>query len=166
MDTDANDDDRRSDATDPSTRRSPTDETRNIRIEIGLQSVTDLLDGLLGGGQPANRRPPSRTLPNERDNASTIEGVTSSGDDVSDDDVFHVETYRTDEEFVVVADLPGVSEDELSAGVSERSNELVVAVDGNTVERIGLPWDRVTATSARFNNFVLEIHLGPAIDDE
>jgi HSP20 family molecular chaperone IbpA len=130
-----------------------------IHVDIGL-SVSDLLGGLLGGSSssvrgrpegrpngPRNSEPPSRdTQP-----SSTSEGV-AAGD-------YHVETYQEDEQMTVVADLPGVDPDDVSAGVQEGTNDLVILVAGDVVERVAVPWDLAEVLDATFNNGVLHIQL-------
>lgn len=82
-----------------------------------------------------------------------------SGDAAADD--YHLRTQRYGDEYVVVADLLGATEDEIEAGVSRRTGELVIRRSGEVVGRASLPWDDAEATSAWFNNGILEIHLRP-----
>lgn len=71
------------------------------------------------------------------------------------------DTYREGDEFVVTADIYGVSRDDLSVGIDPRTNELVVGANDTALERVSLPWNPAEATSVRYNNGVLEVRLRP-----
>lgn len=75
----------------------------------------------------------------------------------SDDD-YLVTTRETDDGIAVTADLPGVDDDDLTVGFEDDDETLVVAVDGEVVERVSLPWPAEPEKST-FRNGVLEIHL-------
>lgn len=136
---------------------------RGIHIEFGF-SLSDLLDGFLGGssrgrpgagsrpgGRPSDRRPTATGTPHDR------EGTDESVD-------VHVETYRDGDELTIVADLPGVASDAVGAGIAEGTNDLVVLVDDRVVERVELPWPAVDVAGATFNNGVLELRVAAADD--
>ncbi|MFC7156014.1 gas vesicle protein GvpH [Halomarina halobia] len=140
-----------------------------FRLEVGLRSITDLLNGLVdvdvshldeeGRQHPIGER-------RERRGVSRRPSSRVDADGSSDADDYHVETYRYDGELVVVADLPGVDEDDLLVGLDERSNDLVIAVRDRVVERLSLPWDPVAVPRVRFNNAVLEVVVRPGDDAE
>ena len=71
---------------------------------------------------------------------------------------YHVTTREEEDEIVVIADLPGVGADELTAGFERHGETLVVAVEDVPVERVSLPWPAKAEWSS-FNNGVLEVHL-------
>lgn len=73
-------------------------------------------------------------------------------------------TYCSGDALAVVAELPAVSEEALSTGIDVRSNQLVVAVEGRTVDRIPLPWPSTVVAGVRFEDGVLEARLEP--DDD
>lgn len=75
----------------------------------------------------------------------------------SDDD-YHVTTRETDDGVVVIADLPGIDDDDLTVGFEDDDRTLAVAVDGEVVERVSLPWPAEPERST-FRNGVLEIYL-------
>ncbi|MFC4439134.1 MULTISPECIES: Hsp20/alpha crystallin family protein [Natrialbaceae] len=68
---------------------------------------------------------------------------------------------RFDDEFIVIADIPGVSKDDLSVGINPKTNTLVISKVGIVLERIPLPWQPTEATTVRFNNGVLEVRVRP-----
>ena len=72
-----------------------------------------------------------------------------------------VDTRREDGEFIVTADIPNASRDDLSVGIDPRTNELVIGVAGTALERVDPPWRSVEATKVWFNNGVLEVRLRP-----
>lgn len=69
------------------------------------------------------------------------------------------DTHREGDEFVVTADVYGVSRDDLSVGIDPRTSELVVGSNDTALERVSLPWNSAEATSVRYNNGVLEVRL-------
>jgi HSP20 family molecular chaperone IbpA len=89
-------------------------------------------------------------------------GTEPSATDVGEAaDGSHVETYQEDEHVLVVVDLPGVDFGDVSAGIVETTNDLVVLVEGAVVERVSLPGERFEVRKSTFNNGVLEIRLRP-----
>lgn len=76
------------------------------------------------------------------------------------------ETYLLDtrfegDEFVVIADIPGASKDDLSVGISHSTTKLVIKKDGRVLERVPLPWDSVEATRIWDNNGILDVRVRP-----
>lgn len=127
-----------------------------VELDVGLSPVTDLLDEFPDGGDTGEQE-------NSFDAANDPTDVDHRVDEPSAEysDGFCVDTYRTDSELVVVADLPHVDKDDVSVGLHRRTNDLVIAVDGQVIERVAVPWPRVLSTRVTFNNGVLEIHLAP-----
>ncbi|WP_227355269.1 gas vesicle protein GvpH [Haladaptatus salinisoli] len=152
-----------------------------VRLGIGLRPVTDVLKGLVDAG--ASNPPPEPDEGRDGDRQRRTDGEptprwskpirahreraraeTDETRHESDVDSYYVTAHRADDEVTVVADLPGVSEDDLSVGLARDSNEFVIAVRGAVVRRVSLPWNRAAVDKARFNNAVLEVRLRPPGD--
>lgn len=73
-----------------------------------------------------------------------------------------LDTRYPGEEFVVVADVLGASEDDLFVGLDTEANELVVEVHDERLERVTLPWEAVEVTGVTLNNGVLEARIHPS----
>jgi HSP20 family molecular chaperone IbpA len=71
----------------------------------------------------------------------------------------HVTTTWRDDEFVVVADLPRVDEDDIVVDIDRDGRSLAVGVDGGPVERVPLDDTDWTIRDHSFNNGVLEVRL-------
>ncbi|WP_265110158.1 Hsp20/alpha crystallin family protein [Halosolutus halophilus] len=136
-----------------------------FRFEAGLRSLTDLLDALVDVTVTDVLPPPA-----ERTDRSTDRRRRSGDDPLG----FHatrrrpssaagplVDTRRADGEFVVTADVPDASRDDVSVGIDPRTSEVVITVSGVVLERVATPWRSVEATRVRFNNGVLEVRLRP-----
>lgn len=124
-----------------------------INIEFGL-SLKDLLEGL----DADSPRDPEKSLGPRPGTAPRAGSSAGEGETTPNVDS-HVETYREDDELTVVADLPGVDHEDVSAGIGEQSTDLLIVVDDGVVERVSQPWDVVEVVGATFNNGVLEIQL-------
>lgn len=74
-------------------------------------------------------------------------------------DAHLLDTRFPGEEFLVVADVLGSSEDDLYVGIDAGASELVVEVDGEPLERVALPWDAVEATGVTLHNGILEARI-------
>lgn len=154
----------------------------HLGINVGVSPLGDLLGGLLDVGTARSGREgewqsvdePNRRSGREpgRGDGSTGRGepgrhdATFADEPVDVADEFLVETHRGEEELVVTAELPGVEEEDLSVGIDVPSNDLVIAAEGRTIERVSLPWASTDAARVWFNNGVLEIRLRPAGEDE
>lgn len=141
-----------------------------LGINVGVRSLTDFLGGIIDMSTTpgsdvgewetvdwtasTNRETSSRRSPPEL----TTEPSVESPDD------YLVDTRQTEDEFVVVAELPGVDEEDLSVGIDVNANDLVISVEDRTIDRIPLPWSSSVAAKVWFNNSVLEVHTKP--DDE
>lgn len=71
-----------------------------------------------------------------------------------------IDTRRTDDELVVVADVNRTSTDEVTVGIDPGASELVIGKRGRVLGRVDVPWES-TERSAQFNNGVLEVRLRP-----
>lgn len=136
---------------------------QGFRLELNVQPLADLLDGLLGGH--ARRERGSRKSLGRRP-AGRIRRATSNQDHTGTrtaDDCL-VDARIGDDELVVVADVPRASADELRAGIDRRANDLVVGRDGDVLERVDIPWESVESADATLNNDVLEVRVRQAND--
>lgn len=68
---------------------------------------------------------------------------------------------RFNDEFIVIADIPGACKDDLSVGIDSKTNTLIISKDGFVLERVPLPWQSTEATTVRFNNGILEVRIRP-----
>jgi hypothetical protein len=72
----------------------------------------------------------------------------------------HVQTRAvSDDELVVVADLPGVTDDELDVTLDADEPALELTAGGELIERIGLDGPDVTISDVSLTNRILEIRL-------
>ncbi|QLD90574.1 hypothetical protein HWV07_16640 [Natronomonas salina] len=95
--------------------------------------------------------------PSSGSDANSINDRSSASDQRDVD--HHVDVRHDDDgRLVVVADLPNVDPDDLTVGLDEETNELVVGVEDRAVERLALPWP-VDDVEGRFNHGVLELRI-------
>ena len=149
----SNDDSNERDDTDEGARND--DGASGFRLEVGLRS----LSGLLGDLLEVNARtasPPSDD-PADWSTVDESSGGRHSRGQVDED--YLVESRIEDDEFVVHADIPGATKDDLSVGIHPRTNDLVIGRDGHVIERVEIPWASHEATNVMFNNGVLEVRL-------
>lgn len=150
--------------------RSDPSSIVHLGINVGVQPISDLLGGILDRG--VSPRPERSERKRFGDAARTDPEApagrrrreTDDAVDVADD--YLVDSHRDGDEFLVTAELPGVDEDDLSVGIDVESNDLVISVDGRTIDRIALPWSSTDATRVWFNNGILEVRLHPAEGDD
>lgn len=84
----------------------------------------------------------------------------------TDDRPTWAETYLLDtrfegDAFVVIADIPGASQEEVSVGINHSTYKLVIKNDGKVLERVPLPWYPVEVTRAWYNNGILDARVRP-----
>lgn len=84
---------------------------------------------------------------------------------ISDTD-YATAIHETGEELVATVDLSETNPGDLSAGVDADAGTLLVARDGEILERITLPRGDLAVRDASFNNGVLDVRLGPTGGDE
>lgn len=93
--------------------------------------------------------------------ADTGSGSRSGSDASSEEDEsYRIDVRRDEDELLVVADLPAVDAEDLTLGVDEARDELVIGVDDRAVERVELPWT-VADVDARFHHGILELRSTP-----
>lgn len=167
-DSDPNDDDRDRDVDperQPDTGSTPSSVV-DLGINVGIGSLTDLLGSVIDvrGAAPSDRgewQVVDETEGTDPD-ATSSHSVPETTPAIDFEDEYLIDTHQTEDEFVVIAELPGVSEDDLSVGIDVRSNEFVIAADGRAIDRIPLPWSSTDAAKVLFNNGILEARLRPA----
>lgn len=142
----------------------------HLGVDVGGQPLTNLLGGLLDVKASTHRDRGDRQ---RVDDAASGNSHGQSGARVQDTDEpvevadeYLVETHRTDDEFVVTAELPGVDEEDLSVGIDVPSNELVIAARGKPIDRVELPWPSTDAAKVWYNNGILEVRLRPVEGEE
>lgn len=162
--------DDRSESVDPD-----DDRFTELRLEVGLQPVTGLLDSLLGLGASTGSPVPGEsvdwtTVDDRADGDAGDEGLRddSSGpsqsrrvEEIADGE-YLLDTRYDGDEFVVTMDIPGATEEDLTVGLDRESNRLVIQKDDTELERIELPWNDVEPGRVLFNNGVLEARMRPA----
>lgn len=110
------------------------------------------------------------------DGSSHDEGLSSersrseqrSGQRGTTDDSIHVETREgtNGDELVVIADLPGVTDDDVDVALDTDEQELTLQVDDDVVERVVLDRPDVEITEMTLRNQVLEIRLARTSDTD
>lgn len=141
-------------------------ESRGFRLKVGLRVLSDVLGALVEVDR-RNAPPPSDPVEweavTESDADAPEEAEPRSTERVrkSTTDRCLVDTRFEGDEFVVHADIPGASTDEVSVGLDTRTDQLVIAETGSVLGRVDLPWSSPEATAAWFNNGVLEVRLRP-----
>ena len=152
-------------------------EPSGFHLEAGLRPLRDLLGNLVevsvtDAPPPTEKSTDWSTVDDESSRRSVGEPGQSTDRDrtsrprkkrrrTSPSVEYLVDTRHEDEEFVVTADIPGASKDDLSVGIDPRTSELVISLSGTVLERVDPPWRSVEATKVWFNNGVLEVRLRP-----
>lgn len=140
-----------------------------FRLEVGLEPLRVLLEALASVGRRdgataetgVNVSTVDEFLDQRRTEAAEQERDARKREAEADE--YHVDTRWDGDSFVVVADVPGATLDELSVGIDPRTGHLVIDRAGTTVGRVDVPWESPEATRAWFQNGVLEIRLRPAV---
>ncbi len=70
-----------------------------------------------------------------------------------------LDAHYEDDTFVVLADIPGASRDELTVGIHPRDRTLVIARNESVLGRVPLPSKPWGSPDALFHNGVLEVRL-------
>jgi HSP20 family molecular chaperone IbpA len=92
--------------------------------------------------------------------------AAGEADETTDgDEPYRVRVDERDEELVITADLPSVSEDEVDVELDADTQELCIRADGEALERVTLDRDDAAITAVSFTNHVLEIRVSVR-DDE
>jgi HSP20 family molecular chaperone IbpA len=70
-----------------------------------------------------------------------------------------VRVYESDDTIRVVADLPGIDENDVDVSLADGGSRLELSVEGETIESVPLRWGATTMTDLSFTNQILEITL-------
>lgn len=73
-------------------------------------------------------------------------------------DEYLIEARESGDELLVVADLPDIEAADITAGLEENRNELVLFLAGEEVERVRLPWT-VADVESQFQHGILELRV-------
>ena len=163
--------DKNADEGDDSERDESGDEARSrgFHLEAGLRPLSELLGNLIEVNVSESPPPPSDPVAWETVDEGRVDRE-SRGENrrkrtkrvrKTRSDACLIDTHFEDEEFVVTADVPGSSKDDLSVGIDPRTNTLVISKDGTVLERVDLPWESPETTNVWFNNGVLEVRMRP-----
>lgn len=132
-------------------------------LQAGLRSLSEGLENLVGEdakrssrGPPRSRPPAQRTQANQKQRTDSSERKQARKSESTD---CLIDTRLDDGEFVVVADLPGATKDDLTAGINPSTNELIIKKTDTTVGRVELPWTSSEMRKAWFKNGVLEVYV-------
>ncbi|WP_122090608.1 gas vesicle protein GvpH [Halalkalicoccus subterraneus] len=79
---------------------------------------------------------------------------------------YHVDVRESENSVVVLADLPRATAEGVTAGIDRERNELVIGIEGEVVERIGLGSADIDVADSSFRNGVLEVRLRTASDGD
>lgn len=132
-------------------------------LQAGLRSLSEGLENVVGEDAKRSSRGPPRSRPSTRSTqANEKQRTDSSGRKrarKSESTEGLIDTRLDGDKFVVVADLPGASKDDLTAGINPETNELVIKKTNTTVGRVELPWTSSEMQKAWFKNGVLEVYI-------
>lgn len=132
------------------------------RIDRGATRVDYGYDVSIGLGPGLGNRQPSRREDSDADPAR-IERISPETEDQKP--AIHVETREvSDDELVVIADLPGVADDELDVTLDATGPALELTADGETIDRLEIDNPQVTIANVSLNNQILEVRLARSGD--
>lgn len=107
---------------------------------------------------------PRKGVDSESDSRSS-NSRPATGSSSSSDERHLVDVRETDDELLVVADVPDVEPEDITAGIDEEQDELVVGVENKAVERMELPWP-VADVEAQLQHGVLELRFMREEDEQ
>lgn len=132
-------------------------------LQAGLRSLSEGLGNLVGEDAKRSSKGPPRSRPSMRRTPANRKQRTDSSKQKqtrkSESEEWLIDTRLDDDEFVVVADLPGANKDDLTAGINPGTNELVIKKAGTTVGRVEVPWTSPEMQKAWFKNGILEVYI-------
>lgn len=159
------------DQTEPNTEEPEADDRpRGLGLEAGVQHLSDQLGWLfetsVTGSPPPSAETVAETAPDERSRDERQREASSQGPRPKRVRRTRAETYLLEtrfegDAFVVIADIPGASQEDLSVGISHSTYKLVIKKDGKVLERVPLPWESVEVTRVWYNNGILDVRLRP-----
>lgn len=109
-------------------------------------------------GQIGGPRRGGESDADDRSSKSRRRSRSDSGSSRESEDSYLVDVRETEDGLLVIADMPGVEPEDITAGVDEEQNEIVVGVGSRAVERLELPWP-VSDVQAQFQHDVLELRF-------
>lgn len=144
------------------------DHSRGFRLEAGLRPLSGLLGNL--AEVKVSESPPPPENPVDWTTVDESSGDQQQREDKAErkrtkrartveSDNYLIDTRFDDNEFIVNADIPGASKDDLSVGIHPNTNQLVISKDGTVLERVDLPWKSPETTKVWFHNGILEVRL-------
>lgn len=89
---------------------------------------------------------------------SKVSGEQGHQGNMTDEECL-LDAHYEDDTFVVLADIPGASLEELTVGIHPRKHTLVIARNETVLGRIPLPRMPRGSPHALFNNGVLEVRM-------
>lgn len=159
------------DQNEPKTEEPEADDRpRGLGLEACVQRLSDLLGWLFEVSVTESPPPSAETIAE----TATDEGArddqqreASSGANrpkrvrKTRAETYLLDTRFEDDAFVVIADIPGASQEDLSVGINHITYKLVIKKDGRVFERVSLPWYPVEVTRVWYNNGILDIRVRP-----
>lgn len=141
---------------------------RTFHLEVGLRPLSGLLGPLIEADVTKSAPPPGdevdwtpvdetsedhqrRDVPTRRKRTKRVRQTKA--------EKYFLNTRFEDDEFVVTADIPGATKDDLAIGVDRNTNKLVIKKNETILGRVTLPWDSVEPTRVWFNNGILEVRV-------
>ncbi len=104
-------------------------------------------------GQVGGPRIPEESQPEKRPTAPNSTDSKPVGEES-----YRVDIRELDDGLLVVADMPDVDVEDITAGIDEERDKLVVGVGRDSIERIPLPW-AVEDVQATFHHGILELRI-------
>lgn len=144
------------------------DRRRGFHLEAGLRPLSDLLGSLIEVNLSDAPPPSGETVEWDDVDEATERREEPESQQKRTRRVYEhpsgaclIDTRLAGDEFVVTADIPGSTKDDISVGLAPGSSELVISRDGTIIGRVDIPWRSSEPTKVWFNNGVLEVHLRP-----
>ena len=143
---------------------------RGFHLEIGLQPISDLLGNLIDVDMRESPPPTEWTAAAEQvestvqDDETRVRNPSKRTRKVTSDD-YLIDTRFEDDEFIITADIPRTSKEDVSVGISPKSNHLVISRADVVIGRVKLPWISPETTTAWFQNGILEVRLQASESD-
>lgn len=159
------------DQNEPKTEESEADDPpRGLGLEAGVQRLSDQLRWLFEVSvtepPPPSAETVAETAAAEGASNNQQRDPSSQGPRPERVHKIRAETYLLDsrfegDAFVVIADIPGASQEDISVGINHSTYKLVIKNDGRVIERVPLPWYPVEVTRAWYNNGILDVRVRP-----
>ncbi|MFH5801052.1 gas vesicle protein GvpH [Haladaptatus sp. CMAA 1911] len=145
------------------------DRSHGFRLDLGLQPLSDLLGSLIEVN--VSELPPPEDTSDRITNEEGKKGrypteadqhrKQNDQDRISAPKQCRIDARVDDDILVIVADIPSATEDDISVGIDQSTNKLVIARHNAVVGRVEIPWESPDVRHAWFNNGVLEVRVQP-----